>query len=598
MGGPVHPGRPRGTPDPATTRIPAVDPARSATTALPARTPRTGPGADRPVAIAHRLLSPALAVVAVALLPVAAATTDLRALDGWGLATALGPAAWVALLCAVAACVTELRSPRPRTAALVVATGVLVLCTAGLPSVVEPTARFGTAWTHAGFVDALVVRDGVPARELDTRFWWPAFFAQWAWFREAGGADRLDPVLRWFPPVAVAVTTTGVYALARSLLGGTRAPWAAAWLFVGLNWIEQDYFSPQAQAVVLQLTVLTFVLGPLATRRTDAAGVTGWPAPPPLLRRLLVAAGTPPGRPALPPRQLLLVQFCVALCLVAVVVEHQLTPVALLGQLALLAAVGRFRGRGVVLVGVLALALFVLVGNRDWWTGNLALVIGDGSATDALDAGLTDRLTGDTGQTVVKALRVVLAVLTYLLGAAGALTYWRRRRDLVPFGLAVIPLGIVVQGYGSEALLRIVLYALPVLVVLGTDALRSLARRHRGAEVLLAVGLAALCATTVLVRGGNESYQAVFPEEVALYRQVLATTPPGQEVLTLNQAGPAGLAGVTEYGRGRRSRGAANSPTTRCAASTPSGPTSWWSSPRPRSSGCTWRAARPAGPAR
>ena len=53
-------------------------------------------------------------------------------------------------------------------------------------------------------------------------------------------------MLRWFPPVVVLVWAIGVYALARSMLGGTRAPWVAAWLFVGLNWIEQDYFSPQA----------------------------------------------------------------------------------------------------------------------------------------------------------------------------------------------------------------------------------------------------------------------------------------------------------------------------------------------------------------
>ncbi|MCO1658834.1 hypothetical protein [Pseudonocardia humida] len=532
--------------------LPAIGAERTTTTALPAPTSTTGPG---PPGL-RRVASPTAAVAAVALLPVAAATTDLRALDGWGLAGVLGPAAWAAVLCAVLACVLELRARRPRAAVLTAATAVLVLCTTGLPSVVESTARFGTAWTHAGYVDAMVVLDGVPPRELDTRFWWPAFFAQWAWFREAGGAADLDTVLRWFPPVAVLVTTTGVFALARSVLGGTRAPWVAAWLFVGMDWIEQDYFSPQAQAVVLQLTVLTFVLGPLATRRVDPAGVPGWPAPrpgaprPPLPRRRLVAALTPPDRPALPPRQLLLIWGCLVVCVVAVVVEHQLTPVALLGQLALLAVAGRFRGRGIVLVGLLALLLYVFVGNREWWLGNLALLVGDGSAAEAIDAGVTDRLAGDTGQTTVKALRIALAVFGYLLGAAGALAYWHRRRDLVPFGLAVIPLGIIVQGYGSEALLRIVLYALPVLVVLGTDALRALVRRWRPAEVAMAVAMAVMAATLVLVRGGNEAYQAVLPSEVALYRQVLAGAPPGARIGTLNAAGPAGLAGIVEHGRG------------------------------------------------
>ena len=48
-------------------------------------------------------------------------------------------------------CLTELWSPRPRIPMLAAATGVLILCTTGMPSVIYPVARFGTAWTTAGF---------------------------------------------------------------------------------------------------------------------------------------------------------------------------------------------------------------------------------------------------------------------------------------------------------------------------------------------------------------------------------------------------------------------------------------------------------------
>ena len=245
----------------------------------PPRPPASRPPAQADVGI-FRWLSPIFALMAVALLPIAAATTNLDALDGWGLGRVLSPAGWAAIVCAVAACVAELKSPRPRIPMLGTATGVLILCTTGMPSVVEPVARFATAWLIAGFTDAIAITGHTPAG-VDARFYWPAFFAQWAFFRDAGGATQLDTVLRWFPPAVVAVWTIGIYALARSMLGGTRAPWVAAWLFVGLNWIEQDYFSPQATGIILMLTVLTFALGPLATRRTDAAGVPGWPYPHP-----------------------------------------------------------------------------------------------------------------------------------------------------------------------------------------------------------------------------------------------------------------------------------------------------------------------------
>jgi hypothetical protein len=532
-----------------------------ATTMIPAQKALPEPGPPARSGLIARFLSPALAVVAIALLPVAASTTDLYALDGWGLAKVLPPAAWGAILCAVLCCLVELKSRRPRIPMLAAATGVLILCTTGLPSVLEGAARFGTTWTTAGFVDAIAANNGVSPTGLDTRFWWPAFFAQWAWFREAAGVGNLDTILRWFPPFVVAVWVTGIYALARSMLGGTRAPWVAAWLFVGLNSIEQDYFSPQAQAIVLLLTALTFALGPLATRRVDAAGVPGWPAPHagasrlPLIRRWLVAARTPPNRPALPPRQLLLIYFGLVLCIIAVVVEHQLTPIALLGQLTLLAVVGRFRGRAVVLVGVVVFVLFLFVANRAWWTGNLGILIGTGDAGAAVTEGVADRLVGDAGQVFVKQLRVVLAGFTYLLGAVGMLTYWRRRRDLVPFGLAVIPMALAVQGYGSEAFLRILLYGLPILVILGTDALRSLARRFRATEWLMAAGMLVVIGSLVLIRGGNESYQATFPEEVAMYRQALAETPDDQSILGINQAGPSGVEGILTHGQGKNIEG-------------------------------------------
>jgi len=550
----------RPTPAPSAPRPPRpTAPEDLRTTALPVqrRPPVPPPPPAPPPAGIHRWLSPAFALAAVALLPIAAATTDLSALDGWGLAQVLSPVAWVSLACAVAACVTELWSPRPRIPMLGAATAVLIVCSYGIPSVVEPAARFSTAWLISGFVDAMA-GDGRVVEGYDARFYWPAFFAQWAWFRDAAGATQLDEVLRWFPPVVVGVWAIGIYALARSMLGGHRAPWAAAWLFLGLNWIEQDYFSPQATGIVLMLTPLVFALGPLATRRTDAAGVPGWPKPHPdakrlaLPRRWLVAALTPPNRPTLPPKQLLLIYFCAALCLIAIAPEHQLTPFAILGQLVVLAIVGRFRGRGLVLVGMVAVAVYILIAGRDFWLNQLDMIIGSGNAEEAIQAGVSDRFAGDEGQKFVKALRIIVPGLTWLLAIAGAWVYWRRRRDLTPIALAAVPMAFAAQGYGSEVFLRIVLFGLPILSILGTDALRRLVRRNRRVwEKVLAGGMVLLFGMLVLIRGGNESYMIVYPEEVAMSREVYATTPPGLEVVPLvSGVGPYAVDGVDTHARG------------------------------------------------
>jgi len=503
----------------------------------------------------RKWVSPAFAVIAVALLPVAAMTTNLDGLNGWGLVSVLSWAGWAALGCAVAACVAELWMPRSRIPMLGLATGVLVLCSTGMPSVVQPQARFTTAWLISGFVDAIAGNGTVPSG-IDARFYWPAFFAQWAFFRDAGGVDQLDAVLRWFPPAVVLVWAIGVYALARSMLGGTRAPWVACWLFVGLNWIEQDYFSPQATGIVLMLTVLTFALGPLATRRTDAAGVANWPMPHrdaarlPLWRRWLVAALTPPNRPTLPARQVLLILFCTSLCLIAVAPTHQLTPFAIIGQLVLLAIVGRFHGRGLVIIALLAVTVYVLIAARDFWLTQLNLITGSGE-DGAVASGILDRLEGDTGQITVKLLRIVVPGATWLLAIAGAWVYWKRRRDLVPIGLAVVPMAFAaVQSYGGELFLRIVLYGLPILTILGVDALRALVRRGRSWEKVLAVGMALTFVSVVVIRGGNDAYSNVTTEDVQMTRAAYAATPPGLTVMPFSAQGPYGLTGWSTHSQG------------------------------------------------
>ncbi|MFP5071382.1 hypothetical protein ACLFMI_17190 [Pseudonocardia nantongensis] len=508
------------------------------------------PGPPEPLSPLWIWAAPVLAVLAVLMLPLAAATTDLGSLGGWGLAGVLSPFGWAALALAVLCCVVELRSPRPRIPMLGAATAVLILCSTGLPSAVQPKARFTTAWLISGFVDAMT-GDGIPPTGVDARFYWPGFFAQWAWFRDAAGADQLDTVLRWYPVAIVAVWVIGVYALARSMLGSTRAPWVAAWLFVGLNWIEQDYFSPQATAIVLLLTVLTFALGPLATRRVDNGGVPGWPRSHrgsprlPRWRRWLVSAMTPPNTPTLPARQLLLIYFCASLCVIALAPTHQLTPFALIGQLAVLAIVGRFRGRGLVFIATLAVGVYILIAARDFWLNQISMIVGSGDEGGALEAGVADRLEGDLGQVAVKGMRLVMTGLTYLIGFAGAWVYWKRRRDLVPILLAVIPMGMAaVQSYGGELLLRVVLYGLPILTILAVDALRAFVRVNRSREIGLAVGMLALLVVMVTIRGGNDAYQDVTTEDVQMTRLAYDQTPPGATVQPLATVGPYALEGV------------------------------------------------------
>ncbi|MFC5061615.1 hypothetical protein [Actinomycetospora atypica] len=507
-------------------------------------------------------MSAALAVAALVCLPLAASSTDVTAMGGLGLAGVLSGWGWGAVLLAVLACAAEFAG-RARPRVLGFATGTLILCSTGMPSVVETGARIPTAWLHSGFVEVIARTGRVPA-DVDARFSWAGFFAQWAWITEAGGGASLDVVLRWTPPVIVVVWAVGVFAIARPLLGAGRGPWVAVWLFCGANWIEQDYFSPQATAIVFVLAVLALVVGPLATRRVRPED-EGWPLPDPgaspsgPVRRMLVAALTPVRRPDVPGSQVLLSWLACGLCLLAVVVDHQLTPFALGGQLLVLALAGRFWGRWLVLVLIAAELTWVVIGAREVWLAQLQLITGDlGDVQGALSSSLLGRLVGDPGQLVVKAARIVTALATWLLALMGAWIRWRRDREVVLLLVALVPVVLVAaQSYGGEVLLRVMLYGLPVLAVLGAEAIRTVGTRwrRRPAAGLSVVAMIATFLLLVVLRGGNDSYLQVTPRDVAITRAVIAETPPGAKLLPLSRGAPLSVARVGELTQVNSARG-------------------------------------------
>ena len=57
----------------------------------------------------------------------------------------------------------------------------------------------------------------------------------------------------------------------------------------------------------------------------------------------------------------------------------------------------------------------------------------------------------------------------------------------------------------------------------------------------------ALFAVLVLIRGGNDAYMLVTPEDITMTRAAYAETPPGSKVVPLDDTGPYAMQGVGVY---------------------------------------------------
>ena len=512
------------------------------------------PPAPRPARAHARALEPpgserSSTAFILALLAAAAATgvlgargVDLARMDDLGLVRALPPVLALTPVLLTVGFVATLHQDRLRpwlAAAHVVA---LVLLLHGLPSLVEPVARFPTSWVHAGFVDQ-IARHGTTLPLLDARFSWPGFFSFGALLRRVAGTADAVPFLAWAPVVTNLALLAPLWAVASSTIGSARVRWAVLWLFPLASWVGQDYFSPQGLSFFLALVVVAVVLRVFRTRPGDGSprvvGVVRH-----LVERLPLVGGRDDAVRApltlRPAQEGGLVAAIVGIGAV-LAITHQLTPFELVAMTAVLAAGGWSRLRSFpVLLAIVSVA-WICFGAVVYWSGHIGSVLGGVAAvSQTVGSNVGARLLGSPQHTVVVWSRLALAAAVLGLAAVGVIRRARAGRSELALALLVaVPLPLAVQGYGGEAALRAYLFASPFAVVLGARAfLPSDGKPRPRALGALGVASLVLAGTFVLARYGNERFESFTPAEAAAVERLYEVAPPGATLVAANFALP------------------------------------------------------------
>jgi hypothetical protein len=310
------------------------------------------------------------------------------------------------------------------------------------------------AWTykHLGVVDYISHSHDL-ARDVDIYNGWPGLFALTAWFSDLTGLSATT-IAHWYTPMFHVAFAILVYGVARSWGLPTMSAITAVFLVSTLNWVEQDYFSPQATTMLFAAGILILV----GLSRHRPLGTT--------LIIQLFAAGT---------------------------VTHQLTPYWLLMVIGALVVTRRMKPWWIVIPLAALLVAYLLY---NWDQASQYTLF----SSDVLKNADTNIPTvGVLGQRVTSAGVRSLSACIWIVTALVLLLRWRRKQPFWPMAvLALSPMLILGgQNYGGEAVFRVFLYSLtgcclvlaPVLLV----ALQGSARRCGGALValLVATGLSA-----------------------------------------------------------------------------------------------------------
>jgi hypothetical protein len=442
-----------------------------------------------------------------------------------------------------AAFATALRLPEQRTPLLVIPLIMIVALLHGAAPLVEPVARFPTAWIHSGFAEHILVHHSV-LPELDGRFSWPGFFAAAATFTHAVGLEHPDQLLRWPPLLFNLAYLPPLLVLSRATLGGWRAPWLVLWVFTFINWVGQDYFAPQAAGLLLALCVL-------------AVCVRWFSDPPaaaqPLTRRmdeLIARAGEPPDVPATASTRLGLLVLVVGLS-IALTVSHQLTPFVLAGSLLALWAARRLRPGALGVITALVAVGWLSLGAQTFWASHLSdIVDSPGDIGGVLTATLTDRIGGSPEHLGVLAVRLGFTALVWGGALVGLVRRVRQRGavDVTVVVLAVTPFSLMlVQTYGGEGLLRLYLLSSPFVAALVARAFIPGERFSRLAADSLVIVSLVLAPVFYLARYGNEAFEQVTANELAVVRELYEHAPAGATIIAVSPQLPWRSRSIGDY---------------------------------------------------
>lgn len=481
-------------------------------------------------------------IVAVGLWAWNFAGADPRDMGSLGLLTLFTPFAVLSLALLLGGFLRSLYRGRPGWLLGVYVVTYIVLIHGTAP-ILYGTLRYSWAFKHVGIVDYIQRYGSVdPSLEVGQIYQnWPGFFAGSALMTEISGQPDAMQIASWAPMVFNLLNVIVLTYVFRGLTRNRVLIWLGLMFFLLINWVGQDYFSPQAVGFVLYLGVVGLLLRPL-------------------------------------PRGLMFVPFFLIVSTVAV--THQITPMMLMLALVALVVLRKTDAWYLPLVAGGIIAAWAFTGAFDYTLPNLQYLISEfGNVVDNADQTL-EKARDSSGMNLLVVWggrsTVFFAVVASLLGlwrngavrarlrSFSKVNGWRRwlsestGRDFLKMStwrdwlrpatwlrwegsnprvtstvLMVLP-GVLVltTGFGGEVLFRAFLFASPFIAILAAEACLprdGLNRREMPAKSVLpaAVIMALIAPGFLLGYYGKEQQNYFTPAEVTASRWVYTNAPQG-----------------------------------------------------------------------
>jgi hypothetical protein len=491
---------------------------------------------DQPPKLDRTVLGFSLCLVSLTIGIFALKTSSVDKIGPYGLIQALSPLYYFAIALLIISFAWSLRTKRHRSVLLSSHLIIMVLLVHGAPLIVEGVARFQTAYEHVGFV-GYIADNGDLLPQYDARFSWPSFFEGMAMLDRVAGVSSAEVFIGWWPVAMNLLYLPLIYGIANAFLRSKLKAWVAAGLFPLINWVGQDYFSPQSLAYLLYLTFIFILVGPLGARdRPMWQFLFRKTADEEPAANRQMRPGSPSRPRQAPSRPVGFYLGLLVLLMAAMATGHQLTPVIAVVTTIVLVVSGRTRIRGIAVVVPLIAIGWICYGASSFWSGHIGMMIGGlGNVGGNVGSGVTQRVSGNAAHEFVVDGRLVISVLVWGLALLGAIVWRPRNGNRAAVVLLFLAAFSTIAGgdYGGEGVLRVYLFSLPGAACLIAALISTLPRFWQG-QVALTCTLLLLTPLFLVARWGNELYEMELPDELAATNMLYRIAAPGSTLVSEN----------------------------------------------------------------
>jgi len=458
-----------------------------------------------------------------------------------GLVSVIPPTGWIALALLAVSFSLVLTAQKVNSVLIFFHMIILVFMLYGITAIVETVPRFGPSWRHAGVIDYILRNENVNPR-IDAYFNWPGFFIMGGLITQIAGLDSAVYFLKWSPFFFQLLYMGPLWMIYNSLTGSRRLVWFGIWVFYLVNWVGQDYFSPQAMnffyflvilAILLrwfrssEVTIPRLVNGKLLQKIPKIQGV---------ITRVFTSEKAPPVPTSLTQKAFFLLMM-VMIYFVSVT-SHQLTQFAILFSVLLLLIFQRITPKALPIIMLVLSGMWIAYMASAFMAGRLkGMLEAFGQLETALDANLVNRMSGSPGHMVVTQLRLGLTLGVWLAAMLGFIRQWIRGTLETSAALLVaapFPL-LIMQTYGGEMLMRIYMFSLPLAAFLAAALIFPIIKEPPSWRYTVAVGLASAVLLGVFWFGryGNERMEYFTPAEVDAVEFIYQHAEPGSLIATV-----------------------------------------------------------------